>query len=273
MKRSWLLARCIALSSVGCIQSAYAEQSEKFILETGMGYFSGNYGTTEHTDIRYFPVTGKLQGRDWALKATIPYLEITGTGTVLSLVGQTVVPATTHRVRSGWGDVSTSASLNVYSEDGLAVNLAGKIKFATANAAKGLSSGKNDYAVEATLFKRYDALTPFGTIGYKMYGSPAAYTLNNVFYGSLGASYKLNRESSAGAMLMASQKVMDNRSARSELLLFGHHMINRKIKIQGYLLKGFTSSVPDWGGGILFDYIFDSKKSPQGTVLQGYSGA
>jgi hypothetical protein len=171
--------------------------------------------------------------------------------------------------------VSTSASLNVYNggADGFAVTLAGKIKFATANAAKGLSSGKNDYAVEATLFKRYEALTPFGTVGYKMYGSPATYTLNNVFYGSLGASYKLNQASNAGAMLMAGQKVMDNRSARSELLVFGNYRIHKQLRVQGYLLKGFTASVPDWGGGILFDYIFDTKKSPQGAVSQGYSGA
>jgi hypothetical protein len=39
------------------------------------------------------------------------------------------------------------------------------------------------------------------------------------------------------------------------------------------LLKGFTTSVPDWGGGVLIDYIFENRKPPQGVVLLGYSDA
>jgi hypothetical protein len=275
MRRAMLLARCIALISVAFAQSVYAELSEKYTLETGMEYFSGSYGSTVHTDILYVPLTGKIQGRDWSAKMTVPYLEITGTGGVVSGIGQTVVPTNTRRVRNGWGDVNMSASRNVYNDisSGFMVNLAGKVKLATASAAKGLSTGKHDYAVEATLFQRPEILSPFATIGYKKYGSPAAYKLNNVFYGSFGASYKLSQESNVGAMYIAGQKVMDNRPVRSELLLFGSHIFDRNWKIQGYLLKGFTTSVPDWGGGVLIDYIFENRKPPQGVVLLGYSDA
>lgn len=275
MKRARIVARYIALLSVVSMQSVHGEVNDKFTFETGMEYFSGNYGTAQHTDVLYVPVTGKYRSKDWSLKMTIPYLEITGTSSVVNGIGQTVVPATnTDRFRSGMGDLSLSVSRNVHNggPGGLMISLAGKVKVATASVDKGLSTGKDDYAIEATLFKVSERLSPFGTVGYKIYGSPAAYTLNNVFYGSLGASYKLNQESSVGAMLIEGQKVMAKRSARSELIFFGSRTFDKNWKIQGYLLKGLTSSVPDWGGGVLIDYVFELNRKPQESVLSGYSG-
>ncbi len=274
MKRARIVARYIALLSVVSMQSVHGEVNDKFTFETGMEYFSGNYGTAQHTDVLYVPVTGKYRSKDWSMKMTIPYLEITGTSSVVSGIGQTIVPATnTDRFRSGMGDLSFSVARNIHNggPDGLMISLAGKVKVATASVAKGLSTGRDDYAIEATLFKASERLSPFGAVGYKIYGSPAAYTLNNVFYGSLGASYKLSQESSVGAMLIEGQKVMAKRSARSELILFGSRTFDRNWKIQGYLLKGLTSSVPDWGGGVLIDYIFELKRKPQENVLSGYS--
>jgi hypothetical protein len=241
------------------IQTVRAEVNNKFTLETGLEYYSGKYGTNQATDILYVPVTGKVQGKDWTLKLTIPYLEITGANTVVDRLGQTVAVASNNRsVRSGMGDWIVAATRNVYNggSGGFAVNLTGRAKFATADSAKGLGTGANDYALETTVFKPYESLTTFGTLGYKNYGSPATYKLNDVFYGSLGGSYKFDQYTNGGAMLIASQRVMASRSNRAEVLLFVSHSLAKQWKTQGYVLKGFTNSVPDVGGGVLVDYVF-----------------
>ena len=257
-------------------QAAHAEVSTKFTLETGLEYYTGNYGGSQPTDILYLPVTGKVQRKEWTLKLTIPYLEITGANRVVDGLGQTIATASNNRtVRSGMGDWIVAATRNVYNggAQGFLLNLTGKSKLATADSAKGLGTGVNDYALESTLFKPADILTPFGTLGYKRYGSPATYRLNNVFYGSLGASYKFSQDTNAGAMFIAGQRVMANKSNRAEVLFFVSHMLGRQWKTQGYVLKGFTDSVPNWGGGVLVDYIFEMKQKPAQLVLSGFGDA
>lgn len=256
---------------LGSIHAVHAEVNTKLTLETGLEYYTGKYGTFHSTDILYIPVIGKIQGRDWALKMTIPYIEITGASNVVNGLGQTTGTAThSHVVRSGMGDWILAGTHNVYNggSGSFVVNLTGKAKLAMADSSKGLGTGKNDYAVESTLFKPSGRLTSFGTFGYKYYGSPAAYKLNNVFYGSLGGSYKFNQATSGGAMFIAGQRVMANRSNRAEMLLFASHAPGRQWKTQGYLLKGFTNSVPDWGGGILVEYITEMKQNRSSKIPQ-----
>jgi hypothetical protein len=173
------------------------------------------------------------------------------------------------------GDLLVAASRNVFNggTGGSLIQLTGKAKFATANSSKSLGTGKNDYAVESTLFKPFESLAAFGTLGYKNYGSPAAYKLNDVFYGSLGGNYKFNRDTNGGAMLFASQKVMANKSHRTEALIFVSRTLGRQWKTRGYLLKGFTNSVPNWGGGVLVDYLFETKQQPVAFVLPGSGDA
>jgi hypothetical protein len=231
-------------------------------------YYTGKYGTNHSTDIFYIPVTCKVQNRDWTVKMTVPYLEITGANNVVDRLGLTTGIAThSHTVRAGMGDLLVSASHNAL--DGganeISVRLTGKVKFATADSSKGLSTGKNDYAFESTVFKPSDTVTTFGTLGYKKYGTPATYKLNDVFYGSLGGSYKFSPDTSGGAMFYAGQRVMDNRANRSEVLIFVNHTLGRKWKTQGYLLKGFTQSVPNWGGGVMVDYVIEMKQQQTTT--------
>lgn len=253
-------------------QSAHAATNSKLTLETGLEYYTGKYGTDHETNIMYIPVTCKIQAQGWSLKMSIPYIQISGANDVVGGLGQTAGPAAhTYSVRSGMGDFHVAASHNVISggsRDAL-IQLTGKAKFATADSNKGLGTGKNDYALETTLFKPFGSLAAFATLGYKDYGSPAAYKLNNVFYGSLGGNYKFNRDTNGGAMLYASQKVLANKSHRAEALLFVGHTLGNRWKMRGYLLRGFTNSVPDWGGGVLVNYLFEKQQLPAELAMPG----
>ncbi len=241
--------------------SAKAETGGRFSLETGMDYNTGKYGASQSTDILYVPVTARYQGKEWSLKLTVPYLQISGPGNVVVINGAGltgVSTANTRSTRSGLGDIVVAASHNAYNGGpaGIVVNLTGKVKFGTASSASGLGTGKNDYTLQSDVFKVMGDLTVFGTLGYRVYGSPAAYTLNNVFFGSLGVSYKLGQATHAGGMLTGGQKVSATGSSRQEMLLFASHKFEKNWKTQGYLLKGFTNSVPNWGIGATVAYLF-----------------
>ncbi|MDH2916721.1 MAG: hypothetical protein PXX77_07585 [Gallionella sp.] len=259
MKNAILTAGLIAIFVASLVQVAHAEVDGKFSLETGMDSNSGTYGRTQSTDILYVPVIGKYQGKTWSLKLTIPYLQITGPGNVINGVGVTGAAAANTRVtQSGLGDVVVAASNNIYNDvaSGVMVNLTGKVKLGTADSAKGLGSGKNDYAFQSDLYQVKGNLTGFGTFGYRVYGSPAAYTLNNVFYGWLGGSYKFGQETHGGIMLNLSQKIITTGSSHTEVIAFVSHKLADNWKAQGYVLKGFTNSVPNWGFGANATYVF-----------------
>lgn len=238
-----------------------ADEGGRFSLEAGADYSTGKYGSAQATDILYVPVTGKYQGKEWTLKLSVPYLRITGPGNVVAIngTGVTGVAAATNRpTRSGLGDVVVAATRNLHNggATGLVVNLTGKVKLATASRSKGLGTGENDYALQSDLFKVMGNQTVFGSLGYRLYGSPSGYSFNNVFYGTLGISRKLGPDLNGGVMFSAGQKITATSSSRQEALLFVNHKMAKNWKAQGYLLKGFTNSVPDWGGGASLSYLF-----------------
>lgn len=258
MKNATLAASLLTAIAIVPFQTAYAEEDGKFTLETGMDRNTGKYGGSQSTDILYVPFTGKYQGGSWTLKMTVPYLQITGPGNVINVINgiATTGAASTPITRSGLGDVVVAATRNAYNggSSGFMVNLTGKVKLGTADSAKGLGTGKNDYAFQSELFQVTKSITTFGTLGYRFYGSPVGYTLNNIFYGSLGASYKYDQETNAGIMFTLSQKTTAKGSTHVETILFASHKLDKNWKTQGYVLKGFTNSVPSWGIGATISY-------------------
>lgn len=241
-------------------QAALAEDQGIYSLETGMDYSTGKYGGTLSTDILYIPIIGKYQGELWTLKLTIPYLRITGPDNLVNGIGPTGTPSTTRSTRSGLGDVVASATRIVHDggASGLVVDLAGKVKFGTAssNSGYGLGTGKNDYSIQTDVFIASDDLYTFVTAGYKVHGSPAGYTLYNVFFGSLGWSYRFDPATQGGLMFDFAQKSIAYGSSQSEVVLFYSHKLDQNWKSQLYLQKGFTSSVPDFGAGTTLAYVF-----------------
>ena len=256
MKPAILATSLIALFATAPIQTAYAEESGKFSLETGMGYTTGKYGGTQSTNILYMPVIGKYEGKSWTLKLTVPYLRVSGPRNVINGVG-VAGATTTATTRSGLGDVIAAVTHNLYNggSSGLLIDLTGKVKFGTASSAQGLGTGKNDYSFQADLYQTTGNHTSFGNLGYKIYSSPVGYKLNNVFYGSLGGSYKFNQETSGGMMVNFSQKVTAKGSSHIQAIFFASHKLDKNLKAQGYVLKGFTNSVPSWGVAATVAYL------------------
>jgi len=257
MKYAILAASLFASFASATIQSAYADEGGKFSLETGMDYNTGKYGGTQSTNMLYVPVTGKYHYQSWTLKLTVPYIRMSGPVNVVNGIGLvSKLPNAPVMTRSGLGDLIVSATRTAYYDvkTGLLVNLTGKIKFGTADSTKGLGTGMNDYMFQSDIYQISGDTTTFGTLGYKIYNSPAGYSLNNTLYGSLGASYKLDQDSNVGMMLRLGQSSTTNGSSRMEAILFASRKLDKTWKAQAYVLKGFTNSVPDFGVGVSIAY-------------------
>lgn len=241
------------------MHTAWADDGGTFSLTSGVDYNSGKYGSRDRTEITSVPVIGKYEVDRWVLRLTVPYVIITGPGNVVPGIGKFKGTTVTKRTtESGFGDIVVGATYNVYDGSGVApaIDLAGKVKFGTADKDKGLGTGENDYAGQVDMYKSFGNFTALGTVGYKVYGDTRSAPLDNVFYGSVGGTYKAAPETSVGIIYDYRPAITSSGSAMSEMTAFVNHKITDNWKAQGYLVKGFADGSADYGIGALVSYVF-----------------
>lgn len=260
-KRTSILAPLLFASLCSIVmQAAYAEDNGIFTVTSGVDYSSGKYGSNDRTDITSVPVIGKYEIDRLTLKLTVPYVSITGPGNVSPGIGKfkDTTTSTKRTTESGLGDIVAAATYNLYagSATAPAIDITGKVKFGTADKDKGLGTGENDYSTQVDLYKAYGDFTALAGLGYRVYGDTSSAPLDNVFYGSVGGTYKVASAAIAGVVYDYRPAITSNGSAVSEATAFVNYKLNSNWKAQGYLVKGFADGSPDYGVGALVNYVY-----------------
>jgi hypothetical protein len=221
-------------------------------ISTGFDYTNGKYGGASTTEVLYLPVTVKYQVDNLTFKLTIPYISVTSTGNVVRGIGPINFKNSNKTVtvinrQAGLGDIVTSAAYILYDNNSVGVDLVGNVKFGTADSGKNLGTGENDYSVQLDGFYTKNKTSLFATLGYKYLGVPPGLILNNIAYGSIGVSQKLDDQKSAGLVLDVAQSTNSASEGKRELSLFVSNKVSNTLKIQGSVLKGFSTGSPDFG--------------------------
>jgi len=247
-----------AFAASAACASAHAEG---LTLGTGFDYTSGKYTGTEETNILYVPFIAKYETGRWALRATVPYLRITGPGNVIGAGADRVTlpgGSTGRRTESGLGDIVVSAFYNVLREgrSGISLDLGAKLKLGTADETKGLGTGEQDWSLQADAYKPLGAFSLFGSLGHRWYGDPPGIDLKNVFYWAVGGAYRLSSDTSAGLAYDFRPAITTGGGEISELTGFVTRRLSREWKLQPYLVLGFGRASPDWGAGAQIAYSY-----------------
>lgn len=256
----------------------------QFSLGTGFDYSSGDYSGTRNIKIWYYPVTAKLVSGPATIKLTVPYLHVTapanqvviindGLGGSSSVGGEsesednqgsgsgstTSITTNTLTTRDGLGDVLLSATYNLWDDRArpFGLDVGGKIKFGTADTAKGLGTGKNDYSLYMEIFRQWDnKLETYLNAGYRWYGDTATINFRNVWQIATGFAYPISRAASLGLDYGYRERILATADAPSEATAFFNYKFMPGYKLQIYTIKGFSKSSPDWGGGMMFTLPF-----------------
>lgn len=253
MRKLAALATLCLAAAPAAAQTPTPTQDGVLTLGAGLHYSEGEYGTSETTKITSFQLTGRYERARWIYRLTVPWLHISG--------GQNVVPGigAVDRSRgsssaSGIGDVVAAATWNAHYDQAslLGIDLTGKLKLGTADEREGLGTGENDFSFGADLYKTIDRTTLFAGLGYTIFGDPPGFRLNNGFYWSLGASWKLPPRETIGFSLDGRQEVAPGAGDQRELTGFWSRDLDGRWKAQAYFLVGFADGSPDWGGGLTF---------------------
>lgn len=243
---------------LGCaimLQSAAAQDNDpEFTLSTGVDFTSGTYGGDVDIEDTYVPLTATVDYARTAFRLTVPYLSVRAPeGTIFDSGGEPLPGSGVLTTESGLGDIIGSVTFYdvINSEElGLAMDLTGKVKFATADEDKGLGTGENDYSVQADFYKFVDDFTLLSSVGYKFRGDPTDLDFNDVFMASVGGTYKFTPDLNGGLFFDYRESSISGSDSVQELSAFVSRRVSEDWKIQVYALTGFTDSSPDWGAGL-----------------------
>jgi len=258
----------IVVSALCLAQTALAAETE-LSLGSGLNYSTGTYGGSSSTHILTIPLTARYESEPWTLRATVPYLRITGPSGVFPGVGRvenrsildSILRSRTQNDRrtvSGIGDSTVSATYTVYSgaANRSGIGLTGKLKFATGDETQGLGTGSNDASFQVEGFQQVDRNTIFGAIGYTMFGDSPITQFENVGNFGLGAMHRTDGGDLVGLAFDARQAGSPAPAPLRELTGFWTHRVDRNWRTQAYVLRGFARGSPDWGAGISAAYAF-----------------
>ncbi|HWR88237.1 MAG TPA: hypothetical protein VN277_07450 [Acidiferrobacterales bacterium] len=238
----------------------------QFSVTIGAEYSSGNYGGSADTDIWYFPLIFRYERDRWLYRVEVPYLIVQGPSDVLIVSGGgmgghgpggSMTATSTSRTDSGIGDIvgAVSYKLQRGAASHPAVDLTGMVYFGTADAARNLGTGENDYAAQLDVAQDASVATVFGTLGYRVTGDPPGIDYNDVFYGTFGIEHAFVRNI-AGVALDARQTYLSGVDAFATLTGYLITRPNTSTKLTAYLLLGLSDAAPDWGVGVTYGWYY-----------------
>jgi hypothetical protein len=129
------------------------------------------------------------------------------------------------------------------------------VKLATADEAKGLGTGKNDYSLQLDAVKP-TLVSPFATFGYRWYGDPSGIELRNAWFGSVGFAWRDAAGTTLGAAYDFREPTVDGGARTSEVMVFFARPLAPEWKLQMYFIRGFSDASPDAGVGAILGYTY-----------------
>lgn len=224
----------------------------------GVEYEQGDYGTgakveTVSTSVGVATRTGRVR-----LAAGIPYLRTTApVDVVVSQGGLFGTPLladgsnqTVRTRREGLGDATLEAAYDLPIA-GFAASLGGGLKLPTASRAKGLGTGKVDYAVNASLARPVGGgVTPFASVGYSILGKPEGFTVRNTLSATAGTRVVLSEGASGALSYSYEQSASQTLADRQSIGLGLGVALGRKLQLGIQGEAGLSRGAPDMKLGL-----------------------
>lgn len=227
-------------------------------LESGVNYSRGDYGLAEDTEVFVVPFNYVAERGPWALRATLPWLQLNGPAAVVAGSNGSVGGPTrpTSSSESGLGDSVVALTYKTNTgPTGPHFNFTGKVKLPTGDEDRGLGTGEVDYQAQVDYYESFGSTTPFMNVGYRVLGD-GLYQLEDGLYASGGVAFLVAEGTSIGASLDWRESIVTGGDDAVESTLFAYRKLNADWSTTVYGQKGFTDASPDFGFGVSLSYEF-----------------
>lgn len=251
--RSIILAMLTAVAAMPGVAIAATADSGQFDVSVGAEFSSGEYGGDRTVEDLYVPVTGRYRTDGYSLRLTVPYLRVDAPeGTIIEGPGGQPIPGDgPDTTESGLGDVVLGLTVfDIWNaaDGSMALDLGGRVKFGTADEAKGLGTGETDFTVQADVLKFMPGFTAIASAGYVVRGDPEDFDLDNGFLAALGAMTDATPRLRLGAFLEYQQASYRFNDDLAEVVGVVSWPM-RSWQAQLHATAGLSDSAPDWAVG------------------------
>lgn len=243
-------AACLLIAAVvGQARSEIKSSSGEFGLDTSLVYASGDYGLDTTTEVWVGLLSPAYESKTWRLQASVPYLRLTGPASVVGNVSSTT--ASTNRTENGLGDASISLTRKFdAAQRGFLFEFGGKVKFPTGAEVKGLGTGETDASLQFDAYKVGWRVTPFVSVGYQYLGKSEAYPMKSGPFASIGVVYPVAETTTLGAVASWKARMVEDGDASVDAMLFIQRNLNDRVRLQLFVMKGFTDASPTLCAGL-----------------------
>ena len=233
------------------------DDENSFGLSLGTSVASGKFGASSDTHIWSTALGVRYSTGALRLSASLPYMRISSAGTVFSGIDSTPVVVSTispgvRTTYDGLGDLTLGASYTIpAAQDGLEVEVSGRVKLPTATDASGLSTGRADYSAGVQVTRQAGPFAPFGSLTYRVFGDPHGLSLRDGLAASAGSSLVISENVIALASYhyarAASRVVRDSH----ELFAGASYLVpDSKLRLTGFATAGLSSGAAAVSGGV-----------------------
>lgn len=254
-----LLAATAALNLACAPLTLQAAEDSELTISSGFDFSDGKYSDRINTKILYLPLSLKYVTGPWTMRATTGYVSIEGPGTIIPGSNGPVIPTRRptddtlqSRKTDGIGDISLGLSYAVESlyDDDIFIDFTGRVKIPTADADKGLGTGKADFTLQIDAARLIGDFMPFATLGYRIMGKSDLFQLQNSWFASIGAAYYFTSVTSFGLSYDYRKSTSLNAEDPREIMAYLDMQVTEKWGINLYGIAGLSESSPDYGIGL-----------------------
>jgi hypothetical protein len=244
-------------------------------IATGFNYSRGDYGATDATEIVSVPFSLRYSRGPLIVGVSAPYVQLDGPGSLVEVgdvttvaggavgiagapaPGIDVVPGAMRRDTRGFGDVVLSASYGLVLDDGLYLDLGGKLKLPTASRRKRLGTGETDLTALVDLTKDFGDVVVYGEARRRFSKIGGDSLLRDVWGFTAGFSMPVNARLGVGVDYDWQQASVRGSPPISEITGWGNVYLGDRLRLQLYGTTGFNDNSVDLAAGVGLSWRFE----------------
>ena len=270
MKKLIAIVCCVGIFSVplawaeGPLASIYdtvrsRESGYDWTFSAALEYLTGRLDTSVTTRTGYLPFTLQRNMPRSRVAVTLPYISQRTTIDVADREGRlyqvNTTGTTSYTTSAGLSDILLKGAYDYKRQkdgDKFDLSWVGKIKFPSADHAKGFGTDETDVSIGAEGFRRLEDSQWFlmGDMYYTNIGDQPANKLNNEFALSMGAGYQWPESHYLSASYEEKTALSEDRPRPRNFIFHYGHPISEDSDFTGNIIWGLSEGAPDFGIGV-----------------------